>query len=348
MNSALKSIFQLLICIFFCSSNVFAGEIKFMWEDNIHRFPDASSVTPIKLGVKPPHVCGLLIQGDITETLKNDFHTYLNSKVNPDNCELDNNSNLFGYDAFKTVTLRGSRGGDLNAAFDIMKSIRKHKLITQIDASFTNNKTENGYVGCFSSCALIFASGFERHFTEKYKHTIFKNGIPHGDGKSTSDYILGIHKPDLSKGTYDYLNKEKYLDELKYKIISFLNENGIDARFTIKMFETSHENIFYPTLEDLLIGRVVTSLDEPEVYKGLFLRQEFIESASNRNVFLADYRENNSIILNLHHYLNTNVHNKETFDYQTTQHLYNHYLMGCDENNKCDEYPKLNFVPLNY
>lgn len=68
---------------------------------------------------------------------------------------------------------------------------------------------------------------------------------------------------DFAKGTYDYLRKEKELDKLKYKIIDFMQTQGIDPRFVITMFETKSQDMYYEKLSNLLIWDVITSLDRP-------------------------------------------------------------------------------------
>ena len=57
------------------------------------------------------------------------------------------------------------------------------------------------------------------------------------------------------------------LDEVKYALIDIFNENGLDPRFTINMFETNSEDMRFPKITDMLIWRVITSLSLPEFYK---------------------------------------------------------------------------------
>lgn len=265
-----------------------------------------SNVDVIRIGVPPNHKCSFVISGEIKNFTYSKFFSQLYTKRNPENCKISSKGKM-SKSFIKTVTLRKSIGGDLNVAFEIMKLIRRNNFITHIDTLFTPS---GGKTGCLSSCSLIFASGKHRHFTQKYKNTVFDNGFP-------NTITLGIHKPDFTEGTYDYLKKEKMLDEIKYKIISFLDEGGIDPRFTIEMFETSNEKIKYPSIEDLLIWQVVTSLEDPYIYKGL----DLIKSENykfNDNVFL-----DGSDLLSIHHlfrlhkWLIDNESKKSTEDYKT-------------------------------
>ena len=203
----------------------------------------------IKLGISPPYKCAYVITGEINQNLYESFKNSLNEKRNSSDCTKDSTGKN-AYSFIKTVILKTSTGGDLNAAFKIMKLIGYHKLITQIDSDLTEY--------CLSSCALIFASGNHRHWSinEDYKN---------------SNHVLGIHKPDFVDGTYEHLNKEKALDKIKYEIIDYLSKVGIDPRFVIKMFETSNEKILYPKMQELLVWKTVTELGDPQYFKSLNL-----------------------------------------------------------------------------
>jgi hypothetical protein len=207
----------------------------------------------LKLGVVPPFKCAFVISGEINHELYKSFEKSLQENRNPSDCR-KSDAGFASSNLIKTVILRTSRGGDLNAAFNIMKLIRRHNLVTQIDSDLTDF--------CLSSCALIFASGTQRHWT-------MNNDL--GNPK----LVLGIHKPDLVEGTYDFLKREKILDELKYEIIDFLAKGGVDARFSIKMFETSNENMMFPKMQDLLVWRTVTELEDPQYFKNLKLRSGY-------------------------------------------------------------------------
>lgn len=204
----------------------------------------------LKLGVAPPFKCAFVISGEINNELYQNFEKSLRERRNPSDCHRSN-TGITSSEFIKTVILRTSLGGDVNAAFNIMKLIRQHGLVTQIDSDLTEY--------CLSSCALIFASGTQRHWT---MNTYIEDPI----------LVLGIHKPDLVEGTYDFLKKEKILDKLKYEIIDFLSASGVDPRFSINMFETSNENMMFPEMQDLLIWKTVTELEDPQYFKSLKLR----------------------------------------------------------------------------
>ena len=221
----------------------------------------ASSLTNIlRYGTYPNQTCGFIISGEINSDTVSGFKKVLKSIRNPQDCSL-NSSGKPAYTFFKTVTLTGSNGGDLNAAVEIIDLIIKNDLITHIDELITDERQ------CLSSCALIFASGSQRHYTN-----------PRALNSASTNNILGIHKPYFTEGNYDYLNNEKVLDEIKYSLIKIFNENDIDPRFTIKMFETPSESILFPKVTDLLIWGVITSFSLPEFYKSAELQDSNCKS----------------------------------------------------------------------
>lgn len=201
-------------------------------------------------GSKEERVCSFLIEGEISQETASNFQKEMMAKRNPLSCELSasgQEANSF----IRDVVLQNSPGGDVAAAYSIMQTIRNFELNTHIDTAFS------GINSCQSACALIFASGKQRHLTDR---------LSRFEGFNSQ---LGIHKPDFIEGTYDFLQQERELDKLKYELIDFLSSGGVDPRFTISMFETPAASMFFPTLQDLLIWRVVTSIDLPASHKRL-------------------------------------------------------------------------------
>ena len=94
---------------------------------------------------------------------------------------MDNGKPAFIF--FKTLTLIASPGGDLNAAVEIIDLVKKYKLVTHVD------ELVSGAGGCLSSCALIFAAGNKRHYTNPETLDFASNNI-----------IVGIHKPFFRRG----------------------------------------------------------------------------------------------------------------------------------------------------
>lgn len=205
--------------------------------------------TILRYGTLPHVTCGFVLSGEVNFEKVADFILDLQSIRNPATCELDP-AGKPAHTFFKTFTLIDSPGGDLHAALDIINLIKKYKLVTHVDAVMSQN------IGCLSSCALVFAAGSQRHYTD-----------PKNLGSATQNNTLGIHKPYFTSGTYDYLKSEKALDRVKYELVKTFADNGLDPRFTITMFETPSEDIKYPLITEMLIWRVISSLALPEFYK---------------------------------------------------------------------------------
>lgn len=192
--------------------------------------------------------CAFVIEGEISETSLSTFRKNLFQKRDQNTClPVENGEISKGF--IKDVVLKDSIGGDIQSAFEIMKIIQEEKLNTFVDTAFS------GFNKCQSACALIFASGKQRHLSNNFQRFEKQNSY------------IGVHKPYFIEGSYQYLEEEKKLDEMKYEIIEFLKKNQIDPRFTIKMFETSSSDMFFPKLTDLLIWRVVTSVETPQSLK---------------------------------------------------------------------------------
>ena len=155
----------------------------------------------------------------------------------------------------KLVLLSGSTGGDLRAAWSIMQIIRDTNLDTAVGLfpSTETNPTKIAGNFCYSSCALIFASGRNRHFLTT----------------DTNSYILGIHKPSFAQKSENYLKEEKALDDIKYKLADFYKEIGISPKFVISMFQTEFADMKFEQMKNLLIWRVITSFDYPLLWQQL-------------------------------------------------------------------------------
>lgn len=205
-------------------------------ENKPHDLP----VVLIRAGVDTPYKCAYVISGDISLHLFEAFRSATLEKRRRSDCELDNAGEPAS-NFIKTVVIRSSRGGDLRAAFGIMNLIQQNDFVTHIHSG--PGMTEF----CLSSCALIFASGIHRHMTFDRERSL----------------VLGIHKPSFVEGTYEHLQQEQELDNVKYTIIEHLSQVGVDPRFTIKMFETSFSEMTIPSLEELLVWDVVTDLEAP-------------------------------------------------------------------------------------
>lgn len=201
-----------------------------------------AEVNVFALGDKSPNTCTFSIEGKITKETLSEFRKVLKSKRSNYDCSKVE-SGKEAHTFFDTVVLGTSRGGDLNSAFEIMKEIRRYNL---------NTFVWEGTKYCNSSCALIFASGTHRHFAPLNKN---------------KNRVLGIHKPQFIEGSYDYVELEKKYDSIKYSLIDFYKKNNVDPRFVIKMFETKFEKLSYEDITNLLIWRVVTSMEVPASWK---------------------------------------------------------------------------------
>ena len=185
-------------------------------------------------------VCILGIEGTITPVTANLFKEKL---TNPSKkCEK----------IAPVVSVGASVGGDVQAAMEIAELIMSNDFSTMIwqRPMFSENRYLDQH--CLSSCALIFASGKERYFPD-----ISENNI------------LGIHKPEFLQKRQDTVKAEMELDRVKYDFIDVFNNNSIDPNFTITMFETKFEDIYYPKIRELLLWRVITSFEKPPSFTQL-------------------------------------------------------------------------------
>jgi len=224
IKRTLQNINTLLILICFMSAS-FANEPK--TKSNIRTY----EITH-KNSDKVACVFGL--NGQITDIEA----TWLKDELkDPTRCE-GNSPNIFW--------IISSGGGDVKSALEIMELIDKYNLITFIYEELSQSHISSPGK-CLSACGLIFSSGKQRHFKSKYD----------------SNNFIGIHKPSFVNRSYDYLKEEKELDTLKYELIKIMEQNGVDPRFVIAMYQTRAEEMYYETLSNLLIWDVVTSLDFP-------------------------------------------------------------------------------------
>ena len=201
------------------------------------------------LGFEHPRkpFCALYLHGEITQKLADEFIVDSNQKRDPITCKKSDEKTA---EYASILVLGNSPGGDLSAAFQIMRQIQARKIVTWIDIQLAKNFDKTAQQQCLSSCALIFASGVHRHYSNDGEKLLFNRTI-------------GIHKPRFLEGTYDYVQQERKLDEVKYQMLEFFKNIGVDPRFVIKMFEVENKNMKLEDLNKLLIWRVVTSLESP-------------------------------------------------------------------------------------
>ena len=188
-------------------------------------------------------VCILGIEGTITPVTSNLFKEKLTNPAK--SCEK----------IAPVISIGASVGGDVQAAMEISELIMRNDLSTMIWQRPMSS--ENRYVDqhCLSSCALIFASGRDRYFPD-----ISENNI------------LGIHKPEFLQKRQDTVKAEMELDRVKYDFIDVFENNSIDPNFTISMFETKFEDIYYPKIRELLLWRVITSFEKPPSFTQLITK----------------------------------------------------------------------------
>lgn len=185
-------------------------------------------------------VCILGIEGTITPLTSNLLQEKLNKPS--EKCEK----------IAPVVSLGASVGGDVQAAMEIAGLIMQNGLSTMIWQRPMSSEKRHMKQHCLSSCALIFASGRERYFPDVSENN-----------------ILGIHKPEFLQKRQDTVRAEMELDRLKYDFIDVFDNNSIDPNFTITMFETKFEDIYYPKIRELLLWRVITSFEKPPSFTQL-------------------------------------------------------------------------------
>lgn len=176
--------------------------------------------------------CIIGIEGTITPLTATEFE----EKLNNPSCKV----------LAPVVSIGASDGGDVEAALRIAELIKQKKLSTIIWPKPMDSHYRNDKQRCLSACALIFASGRNRHFPDVY-----------------SNQILGIHKPSFIQEREDKVQAEIDLDSLKYRFIKIFQGSNISPEFAISMFETRFEDMYYPDIRELSIWSVITSFDMP-------------------------------------------------------------------------------------
>ena len=118
----------------------------------------------------------------------------------------------------RRVVLAGP-GGRIGTAFEINRMIRNRKLATRVDT------------GCASACTIAFLGGSDRSIS------------PSGR--------LGFHQGSFpGLGTNDMYESNRDMRR-------FLVSSGVTPEFAQRVTDTPHDEIWTPTLQELLAGRVV-------------------------------------------------------------------------------------------
>ena len=144
------------------------------------------------------------------------------------------------------ISVGSSIGGDVEAALKIAEIIKQKELNTLIWKKPMRSENSHKQQECLSACALIFASGRNRFFPDVY-----------------TNRILGIHKPAFLEQREDKVQAEMDLDRLKYHFIRLFESRNISSEFTINMFETRFEDMYYPDVRELSLWGVITSFEYP-------------------------------------------------------------------------------------
>jgi len=104
-----------------------------------------------------------------------------------------------------------SRGGDVYAAIEIGRIVRKHELTTDVRESSE----------CFSSCALIYIAGVTR----------------------MNFGTIGLHRPILAGVPREEQQLPKAVSEMLGAIKSYVSEMGVTSNFFEAMVNTLPENM---------------------------------------------------------------------------------------------------------
>jgi hypothetical protein len=120
--------------------------------------------------------------------------------------------------------LLDSKGGDVSAAMQIGRLIRKYDgttLILQLAPWITSNVGRPRYDRCYSSCALIFIAGVHR----------------------VNDGELGLHRPFFASAPQSRETLEKQVPLMLSMVKSYIVEMGITENFYQQMVNTEPSKI---------------------------------------------------------------------------------------------------------
>jgi hypothetical protein len=119
-----------------------------------------------------------------------------------------------------------SPGGSTDEALSMAALVEKYSLST--------------YAGdqCSSACTIVFVAGRER--------------------LSTAPARLGFHRA-RSPLWYDAADDDKF----NARLVSYFQSKGIDASFAQKAFRVPSNDIWYPSVNELLAARIISSAPQP-------------------------------------------------------------------------------------
>ncbi len=118
----------------------------------------------------------------------------------------------------RRVVLAGP-GGRIGAAFEINRMIRNRKLATRVDT------------GCASACTIAFLGGIDRSISPSGRLGFHQGSFP------------GMSANDMYESNRD--------------VRRFLVASGVTPEFAQRVTDTPHDEIWTPTPQELLAGRVV-------------------------------------------------------------------------------------------
>jgi GNAT superfamily N-acetyltransferase len=120
--------------------------------------------------------------------------------------------------SIRRVVLAGP-GGRIGAAFEINRMIRNRKLATRVDT------------GCASACTIAFLGGTDRSISPSGRLGFHQGSFP------------GMSANDMYESNRDMRR--------------FLVASGVTPEFAQRVTDTPHDEIWTPTPQELLAGRVV-------------------------------------------------------------------------------------------
>ena len=56
---------------------------------------------------------------------------------------------------------------------------------------------------------------------------------------------------------------------IEYQFINMFQQNDIDPKFVVRMFETNFDEMYFPDIRELLIWGVITSYEKPPSFTQL-------------------------------------------------------------------------------